>query len=105
MRTQQPTVTIKTDPDLNKVVRDGKGLQVSSLKLYLTNEGVDLDIRTVSGYTPVTLIIPRDVLTKLATSWLQIDAAKRLLKKWRTARTVEAAIVQRLSKEGLCQIK
>ena len=87
MRTQQPEVTLKTDPDQNRVVRDGNGLPVSSLRLYLGNNGcVEMDVRSPNGYTPVTIKLTRTVLTDIATQWLRLDAAKRLLKKWRKAK-------------------
>ena len=84
MRTEQPEVSLKTDPKQNKVVRDGRLSPVSRLSLHLNDDGtVELDAQTTNGYVPVTLTLTKAMLTEFATQWLRIDAAKRLLSKWR----------------------
>ncbi|MCP4539439.1 MAG: hypothetical protein GY832_20065 [Chloroflexi bacterium] len=91
MRTEPPVVSLKTDPEQNRVVRDGKGLQVSRLALHQNGDGtVELDIRTVSGCVPVTLIITSAILTELATQWLRILPTRRLLAKWQKAQKIIA---------------
>jgi hypothetical protein len=80
---RQPTVSLKTDPEQNKVVRDGRPSPVSRLDIHVNGDTVELETRTTSGYIPVTLVVPATVLTELATRWLRTVTPKRLLAKWR----------------------
>lgn len=83
MDIRHPTISLSTDPEQNKVIRDGRPSPVSRLDIHVDRDMVELETRTTNGYIPVTLTIPASVLTELATRWLRTVTPKRLLKKWR----------------------